>query len=389
MEYTKEMQEEFKSKEVRIVLYPSQNAKSFNTLQAFASFLEKEYALWAKTQPVGRIAEVKQNFQTLNNELNSLKTPNGNWKETIRRIISTASRNSPPNIFSCTPEGSFLLGLLSKNSPQQADAAYKYLLLNELDISNRDRLIGTMSAYHFKDFAKACDQRLESEKSSLESLRETYNGEFNSICTKLTDDADTLTATVKSTHQEWIEKQGTYEQDIDAFFTDSKNNLHEMEQLYKEKLRLQGPAEYWKDLNKEYTTDGGKWRKWALMTGVMMMGFLSFVLYEIPQRFFEPLGFNTIKATIIFALIASIGIYLVRFFVMLSTSAYHLSRDAYERYQLTHVYLSLLHEQAISETERNIVLQSIFCRADTGLLKGDSSPVFPSVLEQILKNIKK
>lgn len=389
VEYTNEMQEHFKSQAVKIVLYPSQNTKSFNTLQAFVSFFEKENELWGKNQSGGRIADIRQYFQNLCNELNSLKTPNTNWQAALNRAISSAQQNRPPCIFSCTPEGSFLLGLLSKKIPQQADAAYRYLLLNELIISNRDSFLGTMSAYHFNDFEKACEKSIDSEKESLESLRATYNCEFDNICTKLTGDADTITATVKQTHQEWIKKQGAYEQNIDAFFSNSKDSMHEMEQLYKEKLRLQGPAEYWKDLNKEYATDGENWRKWALITGALMMIFLSFVLYKTPQHFFEPLGFNTIKATIIFALIASIGIYLVRFFVMLSTSAYHLSRDAYERYQLTHVYLSLLHEQAISEAERNIVLQSIFCRADTGLLKGDSSPAFPSVLEQILKNIKK
>lgn len=69
--------------------------------------------------------------------------------------------------------------------------------------------------------------------------------------------------------------------------------------------------------------------------------------------------------------------------------AYHLARDAYERYQLTHVYLSLLDVKAVNDNERSIVLQSIFSRADTGLLKGDSSPAFPGMLEQILKNMKK
>jgi len=92
------------------------------------------------------------------------------------------------------------------------------------------------------------------------------------------------------------------------------------------------------------------------------------------------------KATIVFALIASILVYFIRLFVKLATSAYHLSRDAYERYQLTYVYLSLLNEKAVKEEERNIVLQSIFSRADTGLLKGDSTPAFPEgVISQLLK----
>lgn len=115
----------------------------------------------------------------------------------------------------------------------------------------------------------------------------------------------------------------------------------------------------------------------------------SLLLYNAPQHLFETFGLNSVKATIIFALIASIGIYIIRLFVTLSTSAYHLSRDAYERYQLTHVYLSLLNKEGIKNEERSIVLQSIFSRADTGLLKKDSSPSFPNgTMDSILKNLK-
>lgn len=64
------------------------------------------------------------------------------------------------------------------------------------------------------------------------------------------------------------------------------------------------------------------------------------------------------------------------------------SKDANECYQLTYVYLSLLKEGAVSPEERLIVLQSIFSRSNTGLLKGDSSPTLPDGLTtQLFKNV--
>ena len=88
-------------------------------------------------------------------------------------------------------------------------------------------------------------------------------------------------------------------------------------------------------------------------------------------------------------MIVSVAVYIIRLFVKLALSSYHLARDAKEREQLTYVYLALNKEKAIATEERNIVLQSIFSRADTGLLKGDSSPTIPDgVVSQILKNIK-
>ncbi len=79
---------------------------------------------------------------------------------------------------------------------------------------------------------------------------------------------------------------------------------------------------------------------------------------------------------------------LLRLFVKLAISAFHLSRDANERLQLTHQYLALLKANVLDEKHRVIILQSLFSRADTGLLKGDSSPTFPpSLITEIIRAI--
>ena len=63
-------------------------------------------------------------------------------------------------------------------------------------------------------------------------------------------------------------------------------------------------------------------------------------------------------------------------------SSYHLQRDAEEREQLTHLYLSLINEGADLDTDsRSIVLQSLFSRVDSGLISGDSSPTMPGLPE--------
>lgn len=80
-------------------------------------------------------------------------------------------------------------------------------------------------------------------------------------------------------------------------------------------------------------------------------------------------------------------IYLLRIFIKLALSAFHLSRDANERLQLTHQYLALREVGVLEEKHREIIIQSLFSRAETGLLKGDSSPSFPSgLLNQIARS---
>lgn len=68
-------------------------------------------------------------------------------------------------------------------------------------------------------------------------------------------------------------------------------------------------------------------------------------------------------------------------------SSYHLARDAEERHTLTYFYLALLKDSAAKEEDKNLILQALFSRVETGLLKDDSGPTMPH--ENITKIIGK
>jgi hypothetical protein len=125
----------------------------------------------------------------------------------------------------------------------------------------------------------------------------------------------------------------------------------------------------------------------------VLVAFLTFILFNTPtilQGNLQDIA-NSIKGALILAVIVSAMIYLLRQFVKMTISSYHLSRDAKERYQLTYVYLALIKEGAVTDNERFIILQSLFSRADTGLLKGDATPSTPDsgLVQAILKSLSK
>jgi hypothetical protein len=67
---------------------------------------------------------------------------------------------------------------------------------------------------------------------------------------------------------------------------------------------------------------------------------------------------------------------------------FHLSRDAEEREQLSYFYLALIKEGAVEKEDRHLIMQSLFSRADSGLLKEDSSPTMPGTMfEKIMPEI--
>ncbi|WP_278320685.1 DUF6161 domain-containing protein [Clostridium tertium] len=181
--------------------------------------------------------------------------------------------------------------------------------------------------------------------------------------------------------------------EVETYLKDKVNTFKDLEISYKEKLKLEAPIDYWNKLHNEYNKKGKIWTVVAVITSVIMMILLMIILYNVPSQLdvsLDSFSFQSLRATLILALLVSIGVYLIRLFVKLALSAYHLSRDAKERYQLTYVYLSLINEGKISEKDRTIVLQSLFSRADTGLLKGDSSPTLPDgMINQLTKLLSK
>lgn len=79
----------------------------------------------------------------------------------------------------------------------------------------------------------------------------------------------------------------------------------------------------------------------------------------------------------------AVSVFLLRTLSRLTFSSFHLQRDAEEREQLSHLYLSLINEEAVDERSREIVLQALFSRAESGLLMGDSTPSMPNAADVI------
>ena len=87
---------------------------------------------------------------------------------------------------------------------------------------------------------------------------------------------------------------------------------------------------------------------------------------------------SAIKWSIIYVTFIAFLTYGIRALNKIAFSSFHLARDAEEREQLTFVYLALIKDGSVDEKDRSLIMQSLFSRADTGLLKEDSSPTMPN-----------
>lgn len=165
-----------------------------------------------------------------------------------------------------------------------------------------------------------------------------------------------------------------------AQITAHDERLAKMEETFREKLRIEGPAEHWEQLLKDHTTKGKRWVWRTLVFGSLMVPFFYLLLVETDFLFLDSgtTSLTSIRGALILATIISAAFFVLGMLVKFTVSSFHLAHDANERLHLSHVYLSMIHEQAIEDQDRAIVLQSLFSRAETGLLKGDAKPAMPS-----------
>jgi Ca2+/H+ antiporter len=154
-------------------------------------------------------------------------------------------------------------------------------------------------------------------------------------------------------------------------------------------MRLQKPATYWEELEKQYLSRG---RLWALLSALTVFLFVVgaiVVVYQPPKLFNDAAPtLGGIKGALLLAAAVSMIIYLINLFVKMTMSAYHLALDARERRQLTYVFLALIKHMAIEAKDREVVLAALFSRADTGLIKGESGPTIPTPWSTLIDAVK-
>lgn len=285
------------------------------------------------------------------------------------------------------PETIFLLNLHIK-FPGSLEGAVSYLVHETIHYNDMTPkfLTGVLQAYEFRSKGVEFVEHSTAEEKSLEALRSEYNGYIKQARIDLDE---LFSATIERKKQDFNDWFFSTKKTFKEFDTASRSTIQLTEDLYKEKLKLEAPANYWKQRAINLASEGKKWMYWLIGASVIGIFALGAVLFFISdgtlKDLFEHKG-SAIRWSVVFITFVSFLAFTVKTFAKLMFSAFHLHRDAEEREQLAYVYLSLKKDKSIDETERHLVMQSLFSRADSGLLKDDSSPKMPggSVLEKVI-----
>jgi hypothetical protein len=397
-----------------ILNYPHLDSKfELKGIQSIYKFIYDQVIGWNHIETIPEyLVHSKNHFESLKAQLIGIsdyfKEGNhnqldANWGQFIQIFTSSKIRSRNFVFLIDSPETDFLIKVNSKNL-NYTQGAIDYITDSPINFGNgKDYFTGVLLAYEFKNQTESeLLHRRNNEKISLGHIREKYNNHIveaeQQLNGYISDAKDNLTGHFESiellreeknkTFEDWFKNTG---EEFDNFYATAQESIKNNEDLYREKLRLEAPAKYWKDRAIILKTEGKSYLNWLIGVSLIASILLFTLLISLGTDYFEKAFNNSIKGikwSIILITIVSLLAFTIKILSKLTFSSFHLSRDAEEREQLTHFYLALKKDTAIEPQERQLILQSLFSRADTGLLKDDSSPTMPTSIIEKFSGVK-
>lgn len=395
---------------------------TFEDLRSLYVFAKEQSKFWSNASEK---YQNPQNHSYLNssNYFNQLVNLIDGWKDNLETWDDTQLNqqlnNQQRNLFNSIRQhwlwsGHPFVGAFLECNKQygiQGATSFFTFIVNK-QISNnghKDGFIGSLLAYEFELQDSDLTKRRNSEKSSFNHLRNQLDETTQKLIGEVDEFKDNFSSWDKATQsnwQEWLDKtslEHTTQQESqkheheeqqknqkDEFITymdGCKARIADLENTYQEKLRLEKPATYWKKSAKKYGLQGSLWSL-ALIASILL-GLVYF--YDFFDSWLKgqalAVKLNTLQGAVIFGSILAVYAFLVKTISKLTFSSFHLMRDSEEREQLTYLYLSLNNDGQVDESSRELILQALFSRSETGLLAGESGPTMP--VHDLLKTVLK
>jgi len=376
----------------------TEEIKGFGSIHRFFS---KQQKGWDKIEELPPILQAsKTHFNNMVTQIEAFLT---NYKDhPENNIVQQWNSQLHPqlvnqnNILTFDSPYTLFLIEVQKNRPDSINGAFQFITSNngQIDTNNKQNFIGNVLAYEFElnDFTKLVNRRSK-EKISIISLRKKLSKHVNEIENQLdehllnsnnsfkeySEKIDRIKTSKENLFDEWFKNSS---EEFSTFNDDSISKIKKLEETYNQKLKLKAPAEHWKKRGQKLQKQG--WIAFViLLVALAVVTFsLGEILWNAPDQIYESFKgedkSGAIRWSIVYITFISFMAYGIRAITKVMFSSFHLARDAQERHTLTYFYLSLLKASDMDEKERHLIMQSLFSRSDTGLLKEDSAPTMPN-----------
>lgn len=391
---------------------PSEKFEATYDLIGLHKFIEEQINSW-NILNISQNSKFKDSLNYFSKLLTVIESSIVNSRQTIdlnrelQRIISNTRGHI---LLSNSPKTKFLDRLYTKY-PLFIDGAFDSLVNNiqNASLQNQNYLKGIILAINYEMQDVNILSLNESEEISFAEIRNKFIEENNSIrenFVEIINDTKKSSSqeiqNFKNTKEKWDERfLKTYDDwNLKAETEMNKSHINavkllkkslkskiDLEQTYREQMKFQVPAEYWKQRGNELNSEGHKFMRWLILLVVIGTILLFSLLWLTPEDMLESIfskePVRAIRWSIIFITFISFLFFGIQALKKAMFSSFHLARDAEEREKLTVFYLSLIKDTTITQEDRSLILQSLFSRAETGMLKDDGNPTMPGIFDKI------
>lgn len=223
--------------------------------------------------------------------------------------------------------------------------------------------------------------------SKLKDISDDSDKQYREI-TSFTEDKHNE---IQEQFDEKVSELAAFKKSLDNWQNEKFVKIKVLEDTYENKLSLEAPEKLWNNRAEEHIKQARNWAIFLVFTVVALifaLGKLVLVIHDY--------SLNTIKNEIpfisesfILISVISFFIYIIRILIKIVLSNHHLATEYKQKAALTRFYQSLTKAGTdISKEERLIIINSLFSKVETGLVKTDTSNDSDTILAILSKNIK-
>ena len=287
----------------------------------------------------------------------------------------------------------------SKNNLDDAIKAYIHLSKNKDSIGY---YFSSSSQYMFYPALYLLRKNLSDIKDNVSDFETSIVTPISSKLKDISKDADEqfreITSFIEDKHNqiqvqydEKVSELAEFQKSIDDWQKEKQTKIKDLQETYENKLALEAPENLWNNRAEEHEKQARNWAIFLVFTIVALiftLGKLVLVIHDY--------SLNTIKNEIpfisesfILISVISFFIYIIRILIKIVLSNQHLATEYKQKAALTRFYQSLTKAGTdISKEERLIIINSLFSKVETGLVKTDTSNDSDTILAILSKNIK-
>ena len=237
---------------------------------------------------------------------------------------------------------------------------------------------------------------------SAETIYKMNSNHIKESLSEITKEKDDYISYMNTQKEDFKNYMDTQKQDYNKWFSDTSNQINDfreehskklvdIEKTYEAKLKIEEPAKFMLEQSEKYKKSFYLWCCAIVGLTILLIGLLALIVS--PQVSFNDklIIINVLSkdmpvySSIILLAMISLVVYVLRIFIKMAVSSKHLMEEYKQKYSLTYFYLSLVNNDNIEdEKSQNIILTSLFTKADTGLIKNDGSNEMDKTLLSLL-----